>query len=184
MDFSSLLIGLIPLVVFVIVDIYAGTKTGIYSSLALGLLVFVFYAIKFDNIDGVMILEICLLLALGVVSIKGNNSVFFKFQPVIVGLVLSLFLAWFQFFDEPYLVKKIPLFIELVPEQKEIFESFLMIDLLSKVSFQLIFVFFIHAALVAYSAVRFKNIGWILMQLAIYPVFGVQMFLNTLNIGV
>lgn len=181
MDTTLFLVGVVPLIAFVIIDIYAGTKAGVYAAIGIGLALFGYYCYELQEIDELLALECSLLLVLGIVTINLNNSVFFKFQPVVVAAVLCAFLTWFQLFDEPYLVKILPRMIKLMPSLGHMVESNpLLTKLLSTLSWQLIVLFFIHGGLVAYAALKMKNIAWLLMRLAIYPMLIALMIIDTI----
>ena len=183
MDMTSLLLGVTPLVVFVILDAYASARTGLLCAMGLSIALLFYYYFALGGIDYSMVLESALIVVLGLVAMKMNNSLFFKFQPVVVGVCLSLFLAWFQVFDVPYLVKILPRMGKLVPGMTPVIEDPKMILLMGRLSLQLIALFLVHAGLVAFSALKLGNLGWILMRLAIYPLLIVLMVCNMVVLG-
>ncbi len=181
MTVTMALLGLLPLIAFVLIDWYFDAKRGIYAAIVLSLLlVVVFYFID-GGFDSTLAIEAGLIVMLGAIALKMNNALFFKFQPVLVGVCLSLFLSYFQFFDQPYLVKLLPRVAHMMPQAKDALESPQMIALLSRVSGQMIGLFLFHAGLVALAAVRGSNIVWVMTRIAIYPLMIVVVFLNALK---
>ena len=184
MDMTTVWLGLLPLVGFVIVDTYASARAGLISAMVLSVALLVYYYVALGDIDYSMVLESGLIVVLGLIAMKMNNSLFFKFQPVMVGVCLSLFLAYFQFFDQPYFVKLMPRMAKLVPQAAPFVNDPKILLIMGRLSWQFIIVFLVHAGLVAYSALKMKNLGWILMRLAIYPIAFLLMLANVLLIGV
>ena len=183
MNFTSLLMALAPLVIFVIIDAYASARTALLSAMGLSVLLLVYYYFALGGIDATMVLESGLIVLLGLIALKMNNPLFFKFQPVAVGICLGLFLAWFQFFDEPYLLKILPRMGKLVPEAAPLIGNPAIVLIMKRLSWQMILLFWVHAGLVAYSALKMRDLGWILMRLAIYPLLMVMMIANMLVLG-
>lgn len=181
MTLTFALLGLLPLVAFVLFDWYLDAKKGIYAAIALSLLLLVAFYVIENRFDPAILIETALILLLGFIAIKMNNPLFFKFQPVVVGVCLALFLSYFQFFDQPYLVKLLPHVKTMMPQAQDALASPQMIGLLSRVSGQMIGLFLFHAGLVAIAASRGSNLVWVMTRIAIYPMMIAVVFLNALN---
>lgn len=170
MNLELLFVGVLPLVLFIIIDLKFGMKWGIYSAIILALVIGVYYYIKLSYIDYLLFFELILLIILGFISIKLNNSKFFKFQPTIISLIVGLYIAYLQVFVSPILIRYLPLMTSINPQLSYIIHNPNMMRFLYLVSLHMIPIFFIHALLVAYAAVRLNNIMWIIMRLSIYPL--------------
>ncbi len=175
MNWSLFLITLLPLVIFVVVDIKAGMRAAVIAALGAAILFLIWSYFTFGRIDEIGLIEVALLGILGAISIKLNNSRFFKFQPVIIGIIIGLFLLYTQLFSEPFLQRMVPMLKQLQPEMAHIYDDPRMLALLSRTSLYLIPVFLLHALLVAYAAVRKSNWFWIGTRVAIYPLIIITM---------
>lgn len=170
MNWSLLLMTLVPLVIFVIVDLKANTRVAIISAIASALFFLILSYFMFGEIDEIGIIEVALLVLLGLISVKIGNSKFFKFQPVVVGVLVAGFFAYCQIFSTPLLWRLIPFMTKLQPEMAEAYEHPAFRETLSRASLYMIFVFFIHAGAVAWAAMRSSNVVWIVLRAAIYPI--------------
>ena len=72
---------------------------------------------------------------MGFISVKKDNPLFFKLQPLITGLVLALVIAYFQFFDTPLGVKYLPKMKKLVdPEMASMLDDPKFLLIMSKLN--------------------------------------------------
>ena len=170
-------IGLIPLVLFVLINFKLGQKAGIISAMVSYVFVFGFFAIFYGYIDGISILEGILIFVLGGIGIKMNNAKYFKFQPAVTGIFLGLVFAWHQVFDTPILVKMLPRMQLLMPQMGDLSEIPEFADSLARISGLMGITFFVHAAIVGYCAMKTKDTGWLVARIAIYPMMIMTMFL-------
>jgi intracellular septation protein A len=178
MQTSALFLTLVPLIVFVVIDLFGSMKAAVVSAVAVSCALVGYFYFAFNEFDYSMVLETVLLLILGAVTLKMNNAVFFKLQPVVVGVCFALFLGWFEIFDEPYLVKIIKRMEKIIPLMEDALKNPIMLELLSRLSWQMALLFLVHAGLVAYSAIKMRDLAWILMRMAIYPLTVALALLN------
>ena len=68
------------------------------------------------ELDWSLVVEVSLVTLLGAVSLKVNDTRFFKFQPTVTGVMFALYLAYHQFFDEPFMVKMASRMGKLTPK--------------------------------------------------------------------
>lgn len=158
-------ISLIPLVLFVIVDYKSGLKSGIWtafiSSIVLG---FISWWIL-GELDSEFLVMIAAVAATGFMSVRQNNAIYFKFQPVVTNVVGILFIAWFQFFDTPIMVKYLPKMQKFMArEQFEMLSQPAFSASLARMSLYLMVAMAAHSIIVAFAAVRLKNKHWLLAK--------------------
>jgi intracellular septation protein A len=162
---------ILPLIAFVIADTFGGLKWGVLSAITCAILAFIANIILMGTWEPTSIIEPALILVLGLLALKLNNARWFKFQPVIVNGAIAILLAYYQIFDQPFLVKYFPLMKAAVPpENQALFDNPLIIPALAKISLHCIFLMIAHGLLVAWAATRKSNWTWIGMRLAIYPL--------------
>ena len=106
-------------------------------AISLGLVCYEYFS--FGEVDNMTVMEVVLIMGMALVSYFMDNDKFFKFQPVAVAAVWVVVLAYFQFFDTPFMVKMIPLMEKLSPEAGDRLN--LMKPFLAAVSGHLIIVF-------------------------------------------
>ena len=177
MSTFMVLIGLVPIVVFVILDLTQNPKVAIYSSIVTALGMGIVYWFVLDEWDQTITGEIVLFALFGAVALKMRNPRLFKFQPVVVGLLCAAFLAWHQWYRGPYLLKAASMMEKLGPEYRERLESPQMQALLAQLSVHCIYIFFIHALVLAWVAWRHGSVAWALWRAAIWPILiGVVFF--------
>ena len=83
MESSGILLGLIPLIAFVIVDSFAGIKTTLIVTSLMAILEFAFSLFFFKELDSITIFSLLSMLLLSFFSYQKKDSIFLKFQPVI-----------------------------------------------------------------------------------------------------
>ena len=161
---------LVPLILFVVVDLVWGMKAGIITACVMAVLLLLYFYGKTGQWDEFIVGETILILVLGGVSIKMRNSRYFKFQPVVLGIIFASVASWYQIFDEPILIKFIPTMIALVPQLEDQLTSPLVVKQFTSMSLIFIFLLLIHAALVTWVVLKKGNLSWIFARLAIYPM--------------
>jgi isopentenyldiphosphate isomerase/intracellular septation protein A len=88
---KKLLPGLLPLFVFILVDEIWGTRAGLVAALVFGTGELAFYYVRNKKLDGFILLDTALLVALGIVSIVLENDIFFKIKPALIeGILLAI----------------------------------------------------------------------------------------------
>jgi intracellular septation protein A len=158
-------ITLVPLVIFVVVDFYSGLKSGVIAAVATGALTAILIWWLMGELDWEAVFIVLVMAGSGWISVKKNNPVVFKLQPVITGGAVVIYLAWHQFFDTPYLLKAWPKLQSMMPkEQVEMYatpegQRFL-------VNFTLYFLVwtFIHILIVTWAALKKSNKVWIIVK--------------------
>jgi intracellular septation protein A len=177
MELNSLLMGLIPLIVFVVIDSFAGVKAGIISAIAFALLEagYTYYTTK--SFDEITMLSLFLVSVFGYLSYRYEDPLLFKLQPVILGAILGIAFLVMQFLDKPVMVLMATKYRNLLPEaMRTTLQHPFVLARLKKVSLYLGFGFFVHAGAVAYAALYMSNWWWLAIRgIGLYVVMGLCM---------
>ena len=84
MDSSALFLGIIPLVVFVIIDTFFGIKKAAFFTIVFAIIEALFTVIIFKTLDFVTIFTLITIIIFAYFSYYLKNSIFIKLQPVIL----------------------------------------------------------------------------------------------------
>lgn len=171
--YMLLFVSLIPMVLFVLIDYFtrnlkASIVTAIITAAAMGGLMWWLMG----EFDYEVLVIVVTMLVTGLISIKLKTPVYFKFQPVITGVMLAGMLAYFQYFDTPLMVKMLPklrtmfdnLNLGIPPEQLEYLLDDSRASLLSRLTQHMMIWLLLHAALVAVCALKTRNSVWLLAK--------------------
>lgn len=171
MNLTFLLMTIVPLIAFAIADAMAGLKTGVILAIVLSVLLFAANWILLGFFEPTSLIEPLFFLILGIISLRVKNSLYFKFQPVVVNVLSALLLAGFQIAGHPLLVRWAPAMDKIMPpEQQGILTNPTILAKLSNVSHALIYVLLIHALWVGYVALKRSNWAWVTARLLGYPL--------------
>jgi intracellular septation protein A len=179
----DLLIGLLPLVLYVVIDWKYGLTAGIYAAIAGVIVLGIWYYLKFGMIDELLVVEGILIVGMGLVTVRMKDSKFFKFQPVVMGTILTFYMIYCQLFAEPLFVRYAPMIGKMLPEKAELFASPSYLAFLAVLSRDLIFLLAAHTMIMVYAALKLSNIKWMLLRTAIYPALLVFMVVEMILRG-
>jgi intracellular septation protein A len=104
---SSIVVGIIPILVFVILDSFTSLKTAIVSALACGLLEVVASFYFTGGIDWITVAIFVLLVVMGFISIKMKSPLAFKLQPAVTSFLLTSILLVSYMVGKPFLAMMI-----------------------------------------------------------------------------
>jgi intracellular septation protein A len=162
---SSLLMGIIPLVIFVVIDSFAGVKAGVISAVVFALLEAAYTYYTMRRIDEITCLSLALVAVFGFLSYHTENPLIFKLQPVILGGILGIAALVMQYMDMPYLVLMANKYKDMFPEElKKNLSNPFVVEQFRKISLYTGFGFLLHAGLVGYSAFYMSNWWWIAIR--------------------
>lgn len=171
MTLTFLLMTLLPIIAFAIADATAGLKTGVVLAIVLSIALCVANWLILGAFEPISLIEPVFFIVLGLISLRVKNSIYFKFQPVVVNVLSAVLLAGFQIAGQPFLVRWAPAMDKLMPPEKQgILTSPAILEKLSLISHALIYVFLIHGAWVAWVALKKSNWAWVAVRLAGYPL--------------
>lgn len=170
------IIGLLPLILFVLIDTYQGGAKGVMAAIGLSFLMVIFFLIKTMSWDWIIFGEFLLIFVLGLISIRLNDTKYFKLQPAILAVIFAVLFTAFQLMGKPLLIVLIPHVLKLYPEMERNIQNPQVLAILSRVSLGLIVLFVLHGLAVFYASIRLSSKAWLGVRLAFYPGFLIVWF--------
>jgi intracellular septation protein A len=177
MDINTFFVGVLPILIFVILDSVTTKKAAILSAMLLALGELIFTLVKYHTIDELTVLSVVLVALFGGLSIKKNNDVYFKLQPAILGFFFAAsFFFFYYFLDKPifnFMIEKYfnndvePFLHNRVPKGY-------FLELMRVLSRDLGWWILAHALLTAYAAFRMSKWWWFAIRV---PFFYVIIFI-------
>ncbi len=172
MGSSALLMGIIPLFIFVIIDSYAGMKSALISASLLALVEAGMSLHFFGTIDIVTGFSIALVLLLAAISYYAQSPLYFKFQPVVLSGILGAALIILYALGKPLLLIMAMKYKDQLPvEFQEKFGHPMMQELFDLGSLYAGFALIAHAGAVAYAAIKLSNWWWLVIRIAAFYIF-------------
>jgi isopentenyldiphosphate isomerase/intracellular septation protein A len=167
---KKLLPGFLPLIVFVVVDSFLGTKAGIVFAIAFGFVELIFIYLKEHRIDKFIIGDTFLLVAMGGISIILENEIFFKLKPALIELIICVLIGFSAFSGKNLMLKMSQRYMKGIEMNKNVENQF------NKSLKILFWLFLIHILLVVYSAWFMSNEAWAFISgVLFYILFGLYM---------
>lgn len=165
MEQATFLMGIIPLVIFVIADSFTNLKVALILAIifAFGELFFSLY--YFNDIDFVTLISFGLILGTGLLSLKLNSPNFIKFQPVILGVILGLIFLISYFMGKPILYEFAMKYREQLPTtMKQHLANPMIVRLYVMASHMMAYALFLHALAIAYAAIKLSKWWWLIIR--------------------
>jgi isopentenyl-diphosphate delta-isomerase type 1 len=165
---KTILPGLIPLFVFILVDEIWGAKTGLIVAIIFGIIQFFAIYVKEKRIDKFVLFDIALIVLLGLISVVLQNEVFFKLKPVFIESILLIILGISAFGKKNILLIITGRYLKGVDFNEDVQKKM-------QNSMRLMFwIFFAHNLLVVYSVFRMSKEAWgFISGVLFYVVFGI-----------
>lgn len=190
MGISSILMGIIPLLLFVIVDSFGGLKAALIVAVIAVLIETAYSVYAFGEIDAITGTSLGLIIVMSLASWKMKSSLMFKLQPVVLGsfFFLACFISYFFF--EPIFTVLMFKYKHLYPAHlQQAFDNPYFKHLFDKFTLFFSITILIQTLLVAWAAFKLNNWWWIAFRgLGFYiamaaAFFGSQFYLcNVENI--
>jgi intracellular septation protein A len=182
MSLDLALQGLLPLIVFAVVDIFASMNVAIAAAMVVGILEILWSWYSFNEVDQTSWISLGLIVVMGLISIRMHSDKLFKLQPVAMGLVFAATLAWFQWAGNPLMVQMMPKVARLLPEENQwVLHDPLMLKRMARLDLMFVGAFLAHAALVAWTALRKPTMHWLIARAAgFYAIAAIVLFINFL----
>jgi len=174
MNFKTLIknfsIGFIPLFIFIIVDEFYDTKTALIIAVFVGIAEFLYYYIRFRQIEKFVLFDTALIISLGGISILLENDIFFKIKPALIESIIVILLGIHSFSNKPLLLTMGKRYMK----DMEINE--LQIQQMQKLSKLLFYIFLLHVGLIIYSAYYLSNEAWAFISGGLFYLIFVFIF--------
>ena len=156
-----LILGLVPVLIFWFVEEKFGTFWGLVAAMVWAVAECVYQYLKNQRVDKLTLFSTALVVVLGGLGLLLDNSILFKFQPVIVELVFAGILIWGGRKGEPLLfqmAKKTKPEIFLKSKSPTLMSA--QIGMMKKMTRNLLGILVIHSILLSYYAVKGTTGQW------------------------
>ena len=161
MEWTFLLLDAVPLLAFVVIDRVSNTRYALIGALSLAALELGFSYLMLGQIDRLSLFSAGLIILFGGLALKFNNALFFKFKPVVLNVIMALLFFVTYAMGHPLLLWTLERYSSLLPPAMQTqLQHPLGQLILQRSSFLLGFGFLLHAAAVAWAALRLSNWGW------------------------
>lgn len=158
----ALFLGIVPLLVFVIVDSFAGLKAGLITALVLAVAEAIFSIVYLKRLDFVTLITLATVVIFIALSYKKQSVLWIKLQPSVMGAIIGLIFVISFLIDRPILLEMALKYRDLLPTMmKENVDHMGMQALLNYGTFSIGIGHFIHAAVCAMAAFKMNNWWWI-----------------------
>ena len=182
---KNLLIGFIPLLVFVAADHFFsaryGEKTGAQYALmvavGLGVAQFLFIFARERRADAMTLFDTALLVALGAVSFLSGNDLFFMLKPALVEFILVVILGVVAFLKPRLLLHMTGRFLQDVEVQDHQLKA------MQRSAAGMFLLFLLHTTLIVYSAFCLSKGAWAFISGGLFYILVGGYFLVMLVMG-
>ena len=161
---KKMLIGLIPLLAFIIADEVFGTQIGLIVAIIIGIGQLIYFYIKDRKIEKFVLMDTALILVLGGISLISHNDLFFKIKPALIEFILVVILGISAYSPKNIVLqmqKRYTGDIELNENQLAQIRSNLKL---------MFFIMFIHAILIVYAAFYMSTEAWGFISTALFYI--------------
>ncbi len=157
-------IGLLPLLVFIFVDEFIGTKEGLIVAIITGIAQLGYFYLKKKTIEKFVLVDTALIVALGGISLISHNDLFFKIKPGLIELILVIVLGISVFTPRNLIFAMQKRYLGDVKLEES------QLDFMRK-SLKLYFwIFLAHTVLVFYSAFYMSKEAWAFISTALFYI--------------
>ncbi len=179
---SNLLLGIMPVLIFVIVDAFASARKAVGAALVMALFDLAYSLYLSGTIDEITWLSFALVAVLGFISIKKNNPLFFKLQPAILGCFIALTFLFFYFIlDKPLMNVFYHKYFEKILVVPPGVDMAVFENIMRLISRDLAWWLLIHALALAYAAFKMSKWWWFAIRVPIFYLWlFIAMFVETL----
>ena len=159
-----MLIGLIPLLAFIVTDEVFGTQIGLIAAIIIGITQLIYFYIKDKKIEKFVLMDTSLILVLGGVSLLSHNDLFFKIKPALIELILVVILGISAFSSKNIILqmqKRYTGEIKLNEQQQGQIRNNLKL---------MFFIMLAHALLIIYAAFYMSTEAWGFISTALFYI--------------
>jgi intracellular septation protein A len=166
MSSIAIIAGIIPLFVFVIVDMFAKVRTALAVAVVFAVIEAIASYVMFGSLDQITLFSFLMVLAMAAISFSKEDSIFFKFQPVIFSFFLGSYLII------SFIVQDVPILLALMTKYSSHFPTDFQTKLADPFVRNLVSVYplylgiglLLHALATAWAALKLSNWWWIAMR--------------------
>lgn len=177
---SLLLGGIVPVIVFTIIEEKYGTYWGLVAGMIFGIGEILYEKFKLKKVDTITWVGNGLLLGMGAISLFTNEGVWFKLQPALIELFMAILLMGSTLMGRPFLLlmaKKQNTLSQIPESLRPIMEK-----QFSGLNFRIGLFFFAHAILATWAALHWSTRAWAILKgvgltVSLLGYMGVEIFL-------
>lgn len=177
MSISIILLGILPLLIFVIIDSLFGMKKALIGALFAVALEAIISLYLFKTIDEVTITNFLLIIVFAIVSLRLKDPKYFKLQPTILSSLVALYLLITYMIGKPILfelfIKYKSTMVDLIaenPTAANMMDHPIMGEIFKIGTLTMGIAHLAHALLTCWAALRLSNWWWFFMRLSIWPL--------------
>jgi hypothetical protein len=189
MSIGIILLGLVPLIVFAIIDSFFSLKAALIGASIAVAIEASFSIYLIGEIDNFTLYNMLLIIIFAGLAWKFKSAKFFKMQPAIMSSLFGVFLAGSYLMDQPilseFVLKYQDQLKETLKNQPQTLNAItdpMMIKLFAESTFTSGILLFGHAAVCAFTALKMGNLAWILARASFYLFLFVAMIWAKLRI--
>lgn len=159
---NLLLGGIVPIVIFTVLESYYGTLVGLIAAMVFGIGEIAFEYIREKKVSAITIGANSLILILGAISLFSQEGIWFKLQPAIMEAVFAALLVGSFLMKRPFLVlmaEKQNLWANVPPQVRPILEK-----RFGGLTFRLGIFFALHAGLATWAAFYWSTAAWAILK--------------------
>lgn len=163
MSLNIILMGVLPLIAFVMMDTFFGLKAGLVSAIGFAFLELLYTLYKFGTIDAVTGLSLSLVCLMAFFAWKKESEKLFLYQPVLMSLVLGAYFIISYTMGEPIFIVFFQKYgKDLIPqEQYQVLSHPQMQKIMTISSLTLGFGLFAHAFAIWIAIVKLNKWWWL-----------------------
>lgn len=161
----GLLAGILPLLIFVIIDSFLGLNKALVSAVILAILEAGFSLYYFHEVDSVTLFSLLTVALFCFISYKKSNPLFLKMQPTLISSIIGIILIVSYLINDPLLLNMSLKYADFFPPQfqKQI-HSPLMQQLLIKSTLTVGWAHIAHAIVCGLAAFKLNKWWWIAIR--------------------
>lgn len=157
MKFSTLFFGgIVPIVLFTLIEEYYGVVWGLISALVWGVGEIAFELYKNKKVEKITWISNGLIIFLGLISLFTQEGIWFKLQPAIIELGMTLFLWGSILMKKPFLI--------VMAEQQKVNLPAELLKEFPGLTIRLGLFFLLHAILATWAALYWSTTAWALLK--------------------
>lgn len=164
MSSTAILWGIIPLLLFVIIDSLVGPKAALFTVVLAAMAEAILSIYLFGELDLVTGFSFFLVLLLAATSYKYRNPIYVKLQPVILGVGMGVALVTSYLVQSPLLLVMAEKYRELLPPLQMQLNNPIMVKVFEVSTLTIGLSLIVHAGIVAYAAYRLSNWWWLIIR--------------------
>lgn len=176
---ALLLGGILPVVIFTVIEEKYGTYWGLVSGMVFGLGEIIFEKVKFKKVDSITWIGNGLLLGMGAISLFTKEGIWFKLQPAIIELFMAILLMGSTIMGKPFLLlmaKKQNTLSQLPEPIRPIMEK-----QFSGLNFRIGLFFLLHSVLATWAALYWSTRAWAILKgvgltMSLIAYMGIEIF--------